>query len=312
MKKTVFMFAGQGSQYIGMGKDLYENFESARRVFRLADEALQTDLSGRIFFGDEEELKKTEVTQPAVLTTSISIFEVLKDEGIYPDAVAGLSLGEYSALVAAGAISLDEALPLVQKRGRYMQEAVPPGEGTMAAVLGLGREAVEDVCRQASRWGIVEPANYNCPGQVVIAGETGAVKRAMELAREKGAKRVMELNVSAPFHCRLLRPVEEKIARELDKIRMEAPRVPVVANVSADFLGDPAEIKDSLVRQVSNPVRWEDSINNLISRGYDTFLEIGPGKALSGFVKKISRELWTSTVEDLQSLEKVKKEMIGL
>ncbi len=309
MVKQAFLFPGQGAQYPGMGKDLYQSYRAARRVFDEADRVLGFSLTEIIFNGAESELQKTEITQPAVLATSVAVYRVVTEEGGRPEAVAGLSLGEYSALVAAEAFTLEQALPLVQKRGRYMQEAVPRGKGGMAAIIGLQREEVEDICRRAASGGVVEPSNYNCPGQVVISGEAETVKEAARLAREAGAKRAVELKVSAPFHCSLLRPVEEKMARELDRLELKPARIPVVANVSAEFVTEPEQVRKALVKQVSHPVRWEDSIKMLLGRGYDFFLELGPGKVLTGFMKKISREVYAAQVDSAPSLEKVREDL---
>jgi len=310
MSKRAFLFPGQGTQYLGMGKDLFQDYASARGVFERADEVLGFKLTEVIFNGSEEDLQKTEVTQPAVLTVSIAVYRALVEEkGIYPQVVGGLSLGEYSALVAAGALSLEEALPLVQKRGKYMQEAVPEGKGSMAAVIGLSREKVEELCRHGAQWGVVQPSNYNCPGQIVISGEAEAVAKTAELARQEGAKRALELKVSAPFHCELLSPVEDKMARELEEVNLASPRVPVIANVNAGLLESPKEIKEALIKQVSHPVMWEDSMNRLLEMGYDFFLELGPGRTLTGFMRKISRGAYMAQVDNCASLDKLEKEI---
>ncbi|HHX74963.1 MAG TPA: ACP S-malonyltransferase [Firmicutes bacterium] len=305
MGKVAYIFPGQGSQYVGMGRELAENYSEARRVFAEADDVLGMKLSEIIFYSDEEQLKRTEITQPAIVATSLACLAVLRSLGCEPDAAAGLSLGEYSALVTASALSFEKVLPLVQKRGRLMQEAVPPGVGGMAAILGLDREKVHTACAEASVLGVVEPANYNAPGQIVIAGELPALRRACELAKMLGAKRAVELPVSVSFHCSLLKGVEPLLAEEIDKTSLQAVKIPVVANVSADYVTSPPAIKDALVRQVSRPVRWQDTVEKLAADGYDRFVEVGPGKALTGLVKKTLPGVWVHQAEDCGSLAKV-------
>lgn len=307
MGKIAFIFPGQGSQYVGMGRDMAENFHVAHRVFAEADEALGMKLSAKMFSGSEEELKLTEVTQPAILATSIACLEVLKQHGLEPQGVAGLSLGEYAALVAAGSLPFADALSLVQKRGRFMQEAVPPGVGGMAAIFGLERGKVLQACQEASAVGVVEPANYNSPEQIVVAGEVAAIRKACEIAKELGAKRTMELPVSVSFHCSLLRGVEPLLARELENVQVTSVALPMVANVSADYVCQPAEICDALVRQVSNAVMWQDSMERMILDGYRLFVEVGPGKSLSGLMRKISPSVSIYQVEDAKTLEKALK-----
>lgn len=311
MGKTAFIFSGQGAQYVGMGKDLFENFPTARQIYEEADEVLQTKISKLSFEGPDAKLQETENTQPAILTHSIACFYLLKEQGIVPDVVAGLSLGEYSALVASESLEFKDAVPLVKKRGKYMQEAVPLGKGTMAAIIGLEREQVLDICREASSEGIVEAANFNCPGQTVVAGEVQAVNKAVELAKAQGAKKAVMLAVSAPFHCSLLKPAAENLARELENIALKDIKIPVVSNVNAEFVSESGKVKELLIKQVNSPVMWEDCVKKMIDSGVDTFVEVGPGKTLSSFVKKIDRTLKVTNVEDTESLYKTIKDLGG-
>ncbi|QEK12021.1 ACP S-malonyltransferase [Crassaminicella thermophila] len=309
MSKIAFVFPGQGAQYVGMGKDIVENFEVANNVFELASEAIGYDMKKMCFEGPEEELKKTENTQPAILTTCIAIAKVLEEKGIVPDITAGLSLGEYASLVISKAMDFKDAVSLVKKRGKYMQEAVPLGIGTMAAILGMQREDLEKALERAEEFGIVEAANFNSPGQIVISGEVKAVEKACEFAKELGAKKAVMLPVSAPFHCSMLIPAGEKLELELKNIDIKDLQIPVIANVHADYYKDKKEVIDLLVKQVSNSVLWEDSVIRMMEDGVDTFIEIGPGKSLSQFIKKISKkvkkQVITYNIENSETLDKV-------
>jgi [acyl-carrier-protein] S-malonyltransferase len=304
--KIAFVFPGQASQYVGMGKELCEKYPEAAAVYEQADATLGFSLSRLYFEGPREELDQTAITQPAVLTTSIACLAALqKAGGPVPAAVAGHSLGEYSALVAAGSLSFSDAVRLVRKRGQFMQEAVPLGAGGMAAVMGLAGKEVAAVCQRAGGPGVVEAANLNCPGQVVIAGTNEGLNAAEPLLKEAGARRVIPLAVSAPFHSSLMLPAGERLAAELEQVTLSEPLLPVVANVSADYVRTAPEIKASLIKQVSSPVRWEECIMRLVDDGIKTFIEVGPGKVLSGLNKKICRDVLQFNVEDLASLEKV-------
>jgi [acyl-carrier-protein] S-malonyltransferase len=296
---TAFVFPGQGSQAPGMGKDLAEKFAVARQVFEEADDALGFAISRLCFDGPAEDLQLTENTQPAILTVSVAAFRALQEAGIgAPTFVAGHSLGEYSALVAAGALSLSDAVRTVRARGRYMQEAVPVGTGAMAAVIGGDLEAIGRICAQANQDQVCSIANINAPNQVVIAGNTEAVDRAIELLSGV-ARKVVKLNVSAPFHCALMKPAQDRLAVDLESLSFSETEIPVVTNVDARATTAPEEFRDALVRQVSAPVRWVESMQLLIEQGVDTFVEAGPGKVLSGLMRQINRDVKMLNVEDV-------------
>ena len=301
--KTAFVFPGQGSQKVGMLKDLYEAYPIVRERFAQADEALGYSISQLCFEGPDTELVKTANTQPAILTASVACYEILKEKGFTPDIVGGHSLGEYSALVAAGVLDFKDAVYVVHKRGEYMQEAVPLGEGAMAAILALPREEVVRICGEVNdRVGSVQAVNFNCPGQIVIAGATKAVEVAAEKMKEAGAKRAVMLPVSAPFHSRLMEPAAKRLQEELDKIEVKDAQIPVVANISGEILKDGATIKEALVTQAAAPVLWEDCVATMVDFGVTRFVEVGPGKVLTGFTKKINKAMELANVEDEASL----------
>lgn len=300
---TAYIFPGQGSQAVGMGKDLFDNFAAAREVFDQADEALGFSLSGMCFGGNEADLQLTANTQPAILTASIAAYRAMKAEGIArPDFVAGHSLGEYSALVAAGTLDFADAVRTVRKRGTYMQEAVPVGVGAMAAILGLDVGEVVEGCAEAAEGQVCSPANINSPSQVVIAGDADAVDRACEILKTKGAKRAIRLNVSAPFHCSLMIPAQERLAADLDDLEYGKMMFPVFHNVDAEANEDPGVVCGKLTRQVSLPVRWLETVENMSAAGATRFIEVGPGKVLSGLVRQINREAETANVDNSESL----------
>jgi len=299
-----YIFPGQGSQTVGMGKDLYDNFSVAKQVFEEADDALGFKLSEMCFAGTAEDLALTANTQPAILTTSVAALRAMQSENFpSPAFVAGHSLGEYSALVAAGAISFSDAIKTVRKRGTYMQEAVPFGTGAMAAILGLELETVEKACEEAKQGQICSAANINSPAQIVIAGNAEAVDRAIEILKERGAKRAIKLNVSAPFHCDLMLPAQEKLATDLQHLTYSDLQFPIIENVSAQANSNGERVRGALTEQVSKPVRWAQSVEKLIAEGVETFVEVGAGKILSGLVRQINRDVRSLNVENSDSLK---------
>jgi [acyl-carrier-protein] S-malonyltransferase len=302
MGKIAFVFPGQASQYPGMGKELAEKYSAAQAVFDEADRALGFSISEMCFSGSDEELKLTANTQPAILTCSVAVYRILEEKGIRPDFVAGHSLGEYSSLVAAGAMKFSDAVQIVRKRGTYMQEAVPAGQGVMAAIMGLSPAVVTDACKRAAEGKVCSPANLNSPEQTVISGHADAVKRAVEIASQLGAKRAVILPVSAPFHCALMMPAQERLEKDLRKLEIAALRVPLVTNVDADTETSGEEARDALIRQVTMPVRWEESVRELIDEGVKTFVEVGPGRVLTGLLRQIERSVGALNVEDEKSL----------
>lgn len=304
MSSDAFIFPGQGSQFPGMGKDLADNFACAREVFQEADDAIGFNLSRLCFEGPEDQLKLTANTQPAILATSVAALRVVQAEtGLQPVLVAGHSLGEYSALVAASAISFADAVRTVRARGTFMQEAVPVGIGAMAAILGVEPEILAAICEEAAQGEVVSPANFNSPGQIVIAGHADAVNRAIEIAKAKGYRKAMLLPVSAPFHCRLMTPAGERLQSALEAVPVSPLQVPVVSNVEAQANSDQNRVKELLVKQVSAPVRWEESVGHMVKQGITRFVEIGPGKVLSGLVKRIEKSCETRNIDDVTTLK---------
>lgn len=306
MSKVVFMFPGQGAQYIGMGKDFYDACEESKAVYELASKVTGLDIA-KLCFEENEEINITEYTQIAMLTTEAAIYAALKKAGKEPAACAGLSLGEYGALIASGVMSMEDAFRVVRARGIFMQEAVPTG-GAMAAVLGLDAKAIEEVCSNTE--GIVSIANYNCPGQIVITGKTAAVEKAAESLKAAGAKRAVLLNVSGPFHSKMLESAGEELAKEMEKRNFEPLAIPYVTNVTAKYVTDIKETKALLAKQISSPVRWEESVRTMIEDGVDTFVEIGPGKTLAGFMRRIDKSVKVYNIETWEDMEKVIAELV--
>lgn len=302
--KIAFLFPGQGSQAVGMGRSLAEAFPESKAVFDAADRALDSPLSRLCFNGPEDDLKLTENTQPALVATSVAALRALESRGVRPAGVAGHSLGEYSAMVGAGVLDFDDAVRTVRLRGRYMQEAVPVGKGAMAAILMLDAEKVEEACREAAQGEIVSPANLNCPGQIVIAGDEGAVDRAIAACTARGARRAIKLAVSAPFHCALMKPAQDRLDADLQRLAFKPASMPVYRNVDGEPNTEASALRDGLTRQVSLPVQWQRTIERMFADGFDTFIEVGSGTVVSGLVKKTVKGVLVLNVEDPASLDK--------
>lgn len=300
-----FLFPGQGSQAVGMGKELAAMYPVAQETFDEADAALGYKLSQLCFEGPEDQLKLTEITQPAILTVSVAAYRVLESTGVTPNFVAGHSLGEYSAHVAAGTLDFKDAVRTVRNRGKYMQEAVPVGVGAMAAILMLPIDTIREICKEAAQGDVCEPANINSPDQIVISGSKGAVERAAEMCKAKGAKRAVMLPVSAPFHCSLMQPAQDRLAADLKALTFHPMEVPLITNVDAKVIQSPDDARDALIRQVTGAVQWEHSVRNLIVKGVNTFVEVGPGKVLCGLMRQIDRAQTCLNVEDQASLQKL-------
>lgn len=309
MSKIAFVFPGQGAQSVGMGKDFYDNFDIAKKLFDEADDALGYSIKKMCFEGSEDDLKLTANTQPAILIVSVIAAELLKAEGITAEIAGGHSLGEYSALVAAGSLKFADAVKLVHKRGEFMQEAVPVGEGSMAAIIGLDDAVIVENCKKASEVGEVQAVNFNCPGQTVIAGTAAGVEKAVELLKAAGAKKAVVLPVSAPFHSTLMKPAAEKLSVELDKVEIKNSAFPIAANFTGELETDSAKIKSNLVSQADHPVKWIDCVKAMKNFGADIFVECGPGKTLCGFNRRIDKTISSLNVENLDSLKKTVEEL---
>ncbi|HTD24509.1 MAG TPA: ACP S-malonyltransferase [Terriglobales bacterium] len=311
ISKLAFLFPGQGSQTVGMGRELAAAHPVAQQTFDEADAALDYKISQLCFEGPEEKLKLTEITQPAILTVSVAALRVLREKGITPTFVAGHSLGEYSAHVAAETLNFADAVRTVRNRGKYMQEAVPVGEGAMAAILGMPGDEVQKICQESAQDSVCSPANLNSPEQTVISGSKAAVERAAELAKSRGAKKVVMLAVSAPFHCALMQPAQDRLAADLQKLSFQAMQIPLIKNIDAEPTSDPANAREALIRQVTGAVQWVNSVRKLISLGAEAFVEVGPGKVLCGLMRQIDRSRTCFNVEDEASLQKTIQSAVG-